>query len=167
MFTYNYTMQVRYSDTDEMGYNVYNANYGHYFEQARAEAMRSLGINQTTLQQQGITLPVTRMNVKFIQPAFVDEMLTIKTTIPYMPCRSMIFQYEIYNEKGELLNKAETQMTFGNVNTNTLINAPGLLVEKLQPFFEDQVSHLLPLINDNTLLASDLPVHAWEYKKAG
>ena len=166
MFTHNYKLSVRFGDTDQMGYYVYNANYGNYFEQARTEALHSLGINIKDLEAEGITMPVTRMNIKFMQPAYYYDVLTIKTTIPYMPNRSMIFQYEIYNEKGELINKAETQMAFGNVHNQNLVNAPSIFQEKLEKFFTEHNTQVVPL-NADGFSPAGLPDHIWKYKKAG
>lgn len=72
MFIYNYQLRVRYSDTDQMGY-VYYCNYSNYFEQARAEAIRSLGIAYKDIEAEGIIIPVTWLNIKFINPAFYDD----------------------------------------------------------------------------------------------
>ena len=166
MFTYNHQLRVRYSDTDQMGY-VYYGNYGNYFEQARADAVRSLGIVYKDIEAAGIIIPVTRLNIKFIQPAFYDEMLTIKTSIPEMPHRSMLFKYEIYNEKNKLINKAETHMVFADTHTKLLVTAPALLLEKLKPFFEAPVIEFFDTINPNHIIEPLLPVHIWKYRKAG
>jgi len=166
MFTYNHQLRVRYTDTDQMGY-VYYANYGNYYEQARADAVRSLGIVYKDIEAAGIIIPVTRMNIKFIQPAFYDELLTIKTSIPELPNRSLIFTYEVYNQKNKLINKAETQMVFADVKTRGLVTAPALLLDKLKPFFKQVIEQDLNTINPNHIIEPVLPVHIWKYRKAG
>ncbi len=166
MFTYNHQLRVRYSDTDQMGY-VYYANYGNFFEQARAEAVRSLGIAYKDIEAAGIIIPVTRMNIKFINPAFYDEVLTVKTSIPEIPHRDLLFKYEVYNQKGKLINKAETHMVFANVQTKQLVSAPLLLLDKLKPFFETPIEEQFDRINPNHIIEPVLPVHIWKYKKAG
>lgn len=135
MFTYYHQQRVRYSETDQMGY-VYYANYGFYYEQARAEAVRFLGIAYKDIEASGIITPVTRMNIKYIQPAFYDELLTIKTIISEMPNRMMTIHYEIYNEKNQLINKADTSMIFADAITKQMKTAPACLIEKLEPYFE-------------------------------
>ena len=135
MFTYNHQLRVRYGDTDQMGY-VYYGNYGYYYEQARAEAIRSLGFSYKELEDAGVMMPITRMNIKYIQPAFYDELLTIKTIIPAMPHRIITFQYEVYNEKGERINEGENQLIFLDAATRKLRSAPELLIQSLQPYFK-------------------------------
>ena len=134
MFTHKHQIRVRYGDTDQMGY-VYYGNYAYYYEQARSEAIRSLGFTYKQLEESGIMMPITRMNTKFIQPAFYDEVLTIKTTIPTLPNRLMLFKYEIFNEKNELINEGETQLIFINMVDKKVAHAPQLLLESLRHFF--------------------------------
>jgi acyl-CoA thioester hydrolase len=115
MYVYNHQLRVRYGDTDQMGY-VYYGNYGYYYEQARAEAIRAAGISYKEIEASGIMMPITRMNIKYIQPAYYDEVLTIKTIIPHIPNRIIIFLYEVFNEKGVLINEGENHLIFLDIN---------------------------------------------------
>jgi acyl-CoA thioester hydrolase len=69
MYTHIHHIRVRYADTDQMGY-VYYGHYAYYYEEARSEAIRALGFPYKEMEQKGIMLPVTRMNVKYIAPAY-------------------------------------------------------------------------------------------------
>jgi acyl-CoA thioester hydrolase len=135
MFVYDHQLRVRYGDTDQMGY-VYYGNYGYYYEQARAEAIRAGGITYKEIEASGTMMPITRMATKYIQPAYYDELLTIKTIIPHMPGRIIVFQYEVYNEHKELINEGETHLIFMDVNTKKIKTAPPILIEKLKPYFK-------------------------------
>ena len=134
MFIYEHKLRVLYGDTDQMGY-VYYGNYGYYYEQARAEAIRSLGISYKQLEDLGTMMPITRMNIKYIQPAFYDELLTIKTFVPHLPNRIIVFNYEVFNTKGVLINEGETHLAFIDAVTKKMKSAPDLLIEKLKPCF--------------------------------
>ncbi|HRG89760.1 MAG TPA: acyl-CoA thioesterase [Chitinophagales bacterium] len=134
MFTYQHQIRVRYGDTDQMGY-VYYGNYGYYYEQARSEAIRSIGISYKQIEDSGTMMPITRMNIKYIRPAYYDELLTIKTTVPALPHRLILFTYEVYNEKNELINEGETQLAFIDAVTKKLKTAPAILLEKMGPFW--------------------------------
>lgn len=135
MFTFEYQLRVRYGDTDQMGY-VYYGNYGYYYEQARAEAIRSLGFSYKDLEELGTMMPITRMNIKYIKPALYDELLTIKTIVPVMPHRIIAFEYEVYNEKKELINEGETHLIFLNAITRKIKTAPEILTASLKPYFK-------------------------------
>ena len=60
MFTFQTSLRVRYAETDKMGY-VYYGNYATYFEVARVEALRSLGINYKEREDKGVMLPRTKI----------------------------------------------------------------------------------------------------------
>jgi acyl-CoA thioester hydrolase len=78
MYSVKNQIRVRYAETDRMGY-VYYGNYAQYFEVARVEMLRGLGISYKTLEDSGIMLPVLDFTIKYIKPAFYDDLLTIKT----------------------------------------------------------------------------------------
>ena len=134
MFSSEVKIRVRYGETDRMGY-VYYGNYAEYFEVARVEALRELGLNYKDVEESGIMLPVYTFNIKYFKPAFYDDMLTIKTTIKEIPQARITFEYETYNEKKELLNKGETVLVFIDIKTNKPRSAPENFIKKLKKYF--------------------------------
>jgi acyl-CoA thioester hydrolase len=134
MYTHIHHIRVRYADTDQMGY-VYYGCYANYYEEARAEAIRALGFPYKEMELKGIMLPVTRMNIKYIAPAFYDEMITIRTYIEALPDRFINFRYEIYNEAAKLINEGETQLIFVDATTRKMGRAPQEIVNKLKVYF--------------------------------
>jgi len=130
MIHFESSIRVRYSETDRMGY-VYYGNYASYFEVARVEALRSKGISYRELEDSGIILPVLDYNIKYIKPAFYDDLLTIKTNVPNISGARIQFMYETYNEEGNLINKAETTLVFIDRKTMKPIPAPQDVVLKL------------------------------------
>src|SRR4029077_16151788 len=113
MYTSEIKIRVRYAETDRMGY-VYYGHYATYFEVARVEMLRSLGFNYKKLEEEGVILPVLTFSIKYIRPAYYDDLLTVVTTINDLPSTRIKFSYETYNEKSELLNTAETVLVFVN-----------------------------------------------------
>ena len=59
-----------------MGY-LYYGYYSFYYEQARVETMRSLGIPYKRMEELGYLLPVRDLHIKFIKPAFYDDVVRI------------------------------------------------------------------------------------------
>jgi acyl-CoA thioester hydrolase len=131
MITYVSTVKVTYSDTDQMGY-VHHNNYVKYYETARWELFDQLGIPYREIEEKGFMLPVIRMDLKFIRPAFYDEMLTIETTLYKIIGAKILFRYKLLNGAGMLVNKAEVTLAFINSVTRQPCLAPGFLVEKMQ-----------------------------------
>ncbi|MFN8166678.1 MAG: thioesterase family protein [Bacteroidia bacterium] len=134
MLTNEIHIRVRYAETDQMGY-VYYGNYAAYFEVARVEMLRTLGFNYKELELEGVMLPVLEFSIKYFKPAYYDDLLTIKTTVPEMPGARIRFLYEIYNEKNELLNKAETTLVFINKTTNRPVVMPAKMQSVMKSHF--------------------------------
>ena len=134
MYTSEVKIRVRYSETDRMGY-VYHGNYAEYFEVARVETLRNLGMNYKDMEDGGIMLPVYTINVKFLKPAFYDDMLTIKSTIKEIPKARITFHHEIYNEKDELLSTGEVTVVFIDMKSNKPMGAPENFLNKFRKYF--------------------------------
>ena len=75
--TFSWQVRVYYEDTDRGGV-VYYANYLRYFERARSEWLRSLGVNQERLAAvEGIGFVVARAEIDFRAGARLDDLLTV------------------------------------------------------------------------------------------
>lgn len=135
MFAQNTQIRIRYSETDQMGY-CYYGNYAQFFEIGRVETLRSLGVSYKELENNGIMLPVLTYEVKFIKPAFYDDLITIKTIIKKIPAARIDFDYEVYNENNTLLTTAHTSLVFIQSKTMKPCPAPKEIIEKLAPFFD-------------------------------
>ncbi len=100
MFNSTTTIRVRYSETDQMNV-VYHGNYAQYFEVARSEAIRDMGITYKEMEEMGIVMPIVELHTKFLRPALYDDLLTIKTQLRELPADHRIdFHHEVYNEAG-------------------------------------------------------------------
>ncbi len=130
------TVRVRYAETDRMGY-VYYGNYAVYFEVARVEMLRDLGLSYKKLEDSGIILPVTEYNIQFKKPAFYDDVLTIKTYIRKKPSARIHFDYETYNEEGVLLNIAQVTLVFVNKSTGKPVIPTEEVNEIFRPYFTE------------------------------
>jgi len=127
-------VRVRYSETDMMGY-CYYGNYATYFEVARVEAIRQLGVSYKEMEDDGIALPVLEFTIKYYKPAFYDDELTLETTISEIPKVRIHFAYKTFNAKGVLLNEAETTLVFVNKETGRPCAAPTNFIDKLKKHF--------------------------------
>lgn len=134
-YTYIHQLRPRYAETDQMGF-VYYGIYAQYYEVARVEAMRNVGINYAEIERNhGIWMPVMYMEARYLRPAKYDEMLHIHTTVPAIPERDIRFRYEIKNEDGHLLNAALVKLCFLEAATQKRINAPDFIKEQLNQYF--------------------------------
>jgi acyl-CoA thioester hydrolase len=115
MITHDYQFRVSYPDTDKMG-TMHHANYVKYYEAARWELLRSIGVSYKSVEEAGVMCPVIRMNFKFIKTTHYDELLTVRTTIKAIKGVRIWFTYHLYNEQNELINEAETEIAFVGLN---------------------------------------------------
>jgi len=127
-------IRVRYGETDRMGY-VYYGVYASYYEVARVEALRNLGLSYREMEDNGIMLPVLHFEIKYHKPAYYDDQVTIKTTVTEMPKARIRFTYESFNEAGELINTGETTLVFINKVSGRPCAAPVHFQDKLKQFF--------------------------------
>ncbi len=135
MYKFDINLRVRYSETDRMGY-CYYGNYAHFFEVARVEALRNLGFTYKKMENDGILLPVIEFNIRYLKPAYYDDLLTISTSINILPSTRIKFDYETYNEKKEKLNFATTSLVFVNKITGKPLKSPDELIEQLKEFIK-------------------------------
>ncbi len=134
MYTAESTIRVRYGETDKMGV-VYYGSYALYYEVGRTELLRGLGFSYKSFEEQGIMLPVVSLNIKYILPAYYDELLTIQTTLTELPNYKIFFKYKIFNEESNCLNQGETSLVFIDGAKNKPIKAPDKLICKLKEYF--------------------------------
>ena len=109
-------IRVSYSDTDQMGF-MHHSNYFRYYETARWELFRSLGIPYHEIEEEDVILPVINASAKFIKPAFYDQEIKINTMIKSHKGARIIFDNQAINEAGEIINEA--QITVACVRKST------------------------------------------------
>ena len=131
MYTHNTELRVRYGETDQMKFAYYGI-YAQYFEVGRVELLRSLGITYRELEEMGFALPVVNYNIDYKKPAFYDDKLTIETSIHEIPKVKIVFNYKTINEKGDLLNTAETTLVFFFSYTGKPCLPPDILIDKFK-----------------------------------
>ncbi len=128
---YDYKVRVRYAETDQMGV-VYHGNYAQYFEIGRVEWLRSLGVSYKQMEELGVMLPVVSLTMNYKRPAKYDEDLTIRTIFKECSGVKIEFDYELYNEKNELLTTAYSMLVFVDMKTGKPILPPEYIIEKLK-----------------------------------
>lgn len=131
-----HSLRVRYAETDPMKY-VYYGNYAQYFEVARVELFRSLGISYDEIESQGIWLPVSEYNIKYLKPALYDEVLEIHTFIKKIPGVRVEFEYEIYNSSKQKITEAQTTLFFLDSKTNKIVKCPSFLMVLIEKNWQE------------------------------
>lgn len=101
-YQYQLDIRVYYEDTDVAGI-VYNANFLRFFERARTEWLRQLGINQADMLDTGIGFVIRRVEMDNLLPAKFNQLLTVHCKISQMRRASMTFSQYITNSDGQTI----------------------------------------------------------------
>ena len=77
MISFDYNIKVYYKDIDKMGV-VYYTRYLEYFEAARTEMLKSIGLIVTDIENKGFFLPVVSAHCDYKQGANFEDEITIR-----------------------------------------------------------------------------------------
>lgn len=76
---HRFAVRAYFEDTDLSGV-VYHANYLRWFERARSDMLRLLGIDQRAAQEAGEgAYAVTELTIRYAAPARLDEVVMIES----------------------------------------------------------------------------------------
>jgi acyl-CoA thioester hydrolase len=134
MYCIETIIRVRYGETDRMGY-MYYGHYPEYFEVSRTDMIRSLGLSYREIEDSGIIMPVKSLKVDYKTPALYDELLTVKSCLKTLPEIKLDIDYEIYNEKQQLVCTGNTVLAFVDVKTRRPKRAPEFFLEAVRKYF--------------------------------
>ena len=133
---FDYVLRTRYAETDQMGV-VYYGNYPQYLELGRVEWLRSIGFTYKVMEEEGIMMPVVSLQIQYKKPALYDELITIRTKLKELPSTKIEFDYEILNEKGELLSTANTVLVFVDAKTFRPVRCPEKVLKLIKAKSEE------------------------------
>lgn len=85
---------VRYAETDQMGI-AHHSNYAVWFEQARTEFIRSLGITYSEMEKNGVMMPLTKLETVYKIPAHYEDVLTVYTRAVRLSPVRIRLEYEV------------------------------------------------------------------------
>ena len=115
MIIHTSNIRVRYAETDQMGF-VYYGIYATYFEVARVELMRHFGISYKELEREGILMPVTHFDIRYMKPARFDDMLEVYTQLTSLSAARVTFEYSVHESDNKIC-EAKTILAFLDAKT--------------------------------------------------
>jgi acyl-CoA thioester hydrolase len=122
MIQHEVQIRVRYAETDQMQF-VYYGNYAAYFEVARVELLRKMGLSYKAIEDMGIWMPVMNFQIDYHQPARYDDLLNISVAVREMPSSRMIFHYQTHCQD-RLINTAVTTLVFVDQQSQRPVRCP-------------------------------------------
>ena len=130
--SFEFPVRVYWEDTDAGGI-VFYANYLKFFERARTEWLRSLGLAQSALREEtGGMFVVSETQVRYLQPARLDDQLQVTARLEESGRASLAILQQAFAEDGRLL--AEGRIRIGWVDAASLRPAriPPAVLQALQ-----------------------------------
>ena len=128
---FTWTVRVYYEDTDAGGI-VYYANYLKFYERARTEWLRSLGIDQQSLRDtEGAIFVVSSASVDYLASARLDDEVKITLGVEKMGRASVQFAQQAW--RGDtLLSRADVKVGCVDAVTLRPRSLPDLAAAKMR-----------------------------------
>jgi acyl-CoA thioester hydrolase len=130
-----FPVRVYYEDTDLSGF-VYHGQYVAFFERGRTEALRAAGITHSELLRYDppAVMVVRRMEIDWIRPAVIDDLLMVRSTIESIRGARMTMRQQIERE-GEVIAKASLEAAL-ITRSGGPRRFPSQILELLQPWID-------------------------------
>ena len=142
LFRHHYSVRVRFEHVDRMNV-VHNLRYLLYFEEARVEYLRAMGmeIDQDTFLTRDKFF-VVRNSCDYFTPGIFDEVLTVLTRIAFVRNSSIGFEHWCLKADGTPAAKGEHVFVHVNDATNTPDRVPDHLRSLIRQYEGDAVSFI-------------------------
>ena len=131
MLTFEHKLRVEYHHTDQMGI-VHHSNYIKFFEAARTEWLRAVGLSYAEMERRGVMMPIVDVAVKYRNPALYDELISVTAFVDALPMARMTFRYEVRGEDGREIASGSTTLGFIDSQTRRPMRAPQWLLEVIK-----------------------------------
>ena len=102
-----YFRKVNYYETDRMGI-VHHSNYIRWFEEARDDFMRQLGVPYSKLEERGIIIPVLTVSATYRKHLTYEDDVKIQLHYKKFTGVKSYFEYEVFDIEGNLCVTGES-----------------------------------------------------------
>ena len=134
MIKYKFPLKVYYKDVDKMGI-VYYSRYFEFFEIARTELLKSIGLSLVSMEERGFYLPVISAHCDYRVALKLEQEATIDVHISKFPKPKLKIFYNLYtnHSKGICVN-GYTEHVFTN-EVGIPIRPPKFFLSFLEKFW--------------------------------
>ena len=124
IYSFDYQLRSRYSETDQMGY-VYHGRFLEYFEEARTAMIRATGVTYAEMEERGVMLPVANVALRYKGPVKYDELITIRILLFEEPSTRFKTYYQVFVENDDRVKiEAFVELVFVDVNSRRPTKVP-------------------------------------------
>jgi acyl-CoA thioester hydrolase len=129
---------------------VYHTHYLDYFEAARTEALREVGVRYRDLEDSGIIMPVVSATVDYKAPAQYDDLVVVEARFTTMPSVRVPIDYVVHRvpeaaassrdgsgpQEGDLLATGHTDLCFMDAERRRPVRVPDLVYDAFAPLLD-------------------------------
>ena len=124
---HNFAVRIYYEDTDAGGI-VYYANYLKFFERARTEWLREIGVSQEAFLQQKLGFVVKKVDMEHLASAKLDDLVTVQSRIIQLKRASLVFQQQVINHDQKVLCTATIRIACVDLSLHKPCAIPELIL---------------------------------------
>ncbi|RLD54995.1 MAG: hypothetical protein DRJ01_17285 [Bacteroidetes bacterium] len=126
-----YKRKIYGYDCDIYGH-LNNANYLHIYEEARADALEKMNLSVRELNELGINIYLTHIDLEFIKGIPLEENVIVKTYVSKANRLKSVWRHEIYNHYNELCSVSIVEGVF--IKNRKPYRIPSELFHRLQKY---------------------------------
>lgn len=131
---FEFPIRIYWEDTDAGGI-VFYANYLKFFERARTEWLRALGVGQQVLRErEGGMFVVSETSVKYLSPARLDDELIVTASLQEAGRVALTIEQRAFlKSSGTLLCQGSIRIGWVDASTLKPARIPAEVIATLSP----------------------------------
>ncbi|WP_426958135.1 YbgC/FadM family acyl-CoA thioesterase [Muricoccus radiodurans] len=138
---HRYPLRIYFEDTDAGGV-AYHANYLRWAERARTESLRDMGLpHNLMMERHHSLLVVRRLEVAYIRPARLDDLVTVESRIVKAGAASLEVAQDVVAADGAVLARLKVGLVCVSADTLRPVPLPEPWRSALRPVPEDGTGH--------------------------
>lgn len=135
---HEYHFRVPAEDIDDLGH-AGNYHYVRWLQQAAVAHSSALGWAAADYDELGAGWVVRSHQITYLYPAFEGDRLKIRTWVANLKSATSLRRYEILNEAGTVLARAETDWAFIDYQRQKAVRIPRVVRGDFEPVVHDPV----------------------------
>ena len=88
---------ARYAETDQMGI-IHHSVYPVWFEAARTEFIKQVGISYSNCERRGLMLPLIGLECRYLKPAYYEDVISVESRIVKATPVRLVIGYTVRNK---------------------------------------------------------------------
>lgn len=128
MNDFEFRLKVTKEDIDDLQH-AGNYHYVKWMQQAAIAHSTALGWSAQKYIDLGAGWVVRSHKIVYLKPAYENDEIIIRTWVSNMKAVTSLRHYEIFNARGDMLAKAETDWAFVNYVTERPTRIPAVISE--------------------------------------